>query len=225
MGVIVRESAWERLRVSPPAVVVKTLVKWSADKAVEWRLGIDTGGSTLATHEAGGAHRDSNWYEPINYITLHRCLRAMELTRHDVVFDIGCGLGRVLCVLARMPIRKCVGIDLDAVFVERAKQNVSRTRGKRAEVEVLVADAAQADYDEGTAFYLYNSFGAATMAAFLEQLHQSVLRRPRPIRVCYLNPMQNHVFENTPWLKSAGEARSVWYETHATLWRYEPPAA
>src|SRR4051794_27163311 len=109
MPLYVRETAWERLRVSPPAVVFKTLVKWSADQAVEWRLGIHTGGSTLATHQSGGAHQDSNWYEPINYITLSRCLKAMELTPDDVVFDIGCGLGRVLCVLARMPIRKCVG--------------------------------------------------------------------------------------------------------------------
>jgi SAM-dependent methyltransferase len=222
---IIRETAWERLRVSPPAVLVKTLVKWSVDRAVEWQLGIQTAGSTLATHRAGGEHHDSNWYEQINYITLGRCLRAMELTADDVVFDIGCGLSRVICILARLPIRKCVGIDLDPAFVERAKENVAVARGKRAQVQVLVADAATADYDEGTAFYLYNSFGAATMNAFLEQLHQSVLRRPRPIRICYLNPMQNHVFEGTPWLTPAGEARSPWYETYATLWRYEPPGA
>src|SRR6478735_8230918 len=127
MPMYARESAWERLRVSQPAVKVKTLVKWLADEAVEWRLGIQTRGSTLATHQAGGAHHDSNWYEPINYITLRRCLQAMELGHDDVVFDIGCGLGRVLCVLARMPIRKCVGIDLDPAFVESAKKNISRT--------------------------------------------------------------------------------------------------
>lgn len=217
-----RIGLWPRLRASRPAVVFKTLVKRSADAAVERYLNVRTGGSTLATHTKGGVHEDSNWYEPLNYITLEKCLDALNLRPDDVVFDIGCGLGRVLCALARRPIKKCVGIDLSEEFVAMARANLARARGLRASAEALVADAALADYDEGTAFYLYNSFGATTMAFFLQRLRDSVSRRPRPIRVIYVNPMQNHVFEQAGWLRRGNNVRSIWYEMYATLWQYEP---
>ena len=219
-----QRSLLSRVRVSPPARLAKELVKRVAECAVERRLGIRTSGSTLATHTRGGVHRDSNWYEPINYILLGKCLRALQLQEQDVVFDIGCGLGRVVCVLARRRIKKCVGIDLDEQFVALARANVEGMRGRRSPVEVLAIDAALADYDEGTAFYLFNSFGAATMSAVIERIHASVLRSPRPIRIIYVNPMQNHVFESAGWLRRRQDVRSPLYEMRATLWDYEPPA-
>ena len=213
-----------RLRVSAPARVAKGFVKWAAECAIERRLGVRTSGSSLATHTPGGVHRDSNWYEPVNYILLEKCLAALRLREDDVVFDIGCGLGRVLCVLARRRLRRCVGIDLDERLVALARANVAAMRGRRSPVDVLHGDAALADYDEGTAFYLYNSFGAATMSAVLERIHDSVVRRPRPIRIVYVNPMQNHVLAAAGWLRRCPDVRSPWYEMRAALWAYEPPA-
>lgn len=220
-----RRSIVSRLRVSAPARVAKGFVKRAADCAVERRLGIRTSGSTLATHTRGGIHGDSNWYEPVNYIVLAKCLGALRLRDQDVVFDIGCGLGRVLCVLARKRIKKCIGIDLDEQFVTRARANVGAMRGRRTPVEVLSGDAALADYDEGTAFYLYNSFGARTMSAVIERIHDSVARKPRPIRIVYVNPIQNHAIESAGWLRRCQDVSSSWYEMRATVWAYEPPTA
>lgn len=213
-----------KIRVSAPARWAKAIVKRSAESVIEWRLGVRTGGSTLPTHVAGGIHRDSTWYEPLNYITLNKCLAALNLNESDVVFDIGCGLGRVLCVLARRRVRKVVGIELSSDFAEVARVNVGAMRGRVSPVEVVEADAATADYDEGTAFYTFNSFGGGTTAAVLEHIHRSVLRRPRPIRIVYVNPIHNHVFESAGWLRRGEDVRSPWYEMHGTLWTYDPGA-
>ena len=218
-------SLLSRARTSAPARVMKGAVKRAVDSICERRLGIRTGGSSLSTHAAGGVHRDSNWYEPINYILLSRCLKALDPRPDDVVFDIGCGLGRVLCVLGRRRLKKVVGIDISEEFTSLARRNVDAVRGRCSPVEVLTADAALADYSEGTAFYIYNSFGPATLAAVLERIRAGAAANPRRVRILYVNPMHNHVLEAAHWLRRLPDVRSPWYEMRATLWEYCPTDA
>ena len=217
-------SRLSRLRASAPAKLVKSAVKRAADAVCELRLGVRTAGSSLAGHVPGGIHRDSVWYEPTSYVILNRFLKALDLRPDDVVFDIGCGLGRVLCVLARRPLKKVVGIDLSEELVSAARRNVAAMRGRRTPVEILCVDASQADYTEGSVFYLYNSFGPATLQAVLHRIRASVESRPRRVRILYVNPVQNHVLEAANWLRRLPDARSPWYEMHATVWEYDPAA-
>ena len=45
----------------------------------------------------------------------------------DTVIDIGCGMGRALCLFARRNVRKCIGIEYDPGFAERAREKLGLT--------------------------------------------------------------------------------------------------
>lgn len=53
-------------------------------------------------------------------------LKLLNLTANDVLFDLGCGDARMLLHAAeRVPGLRCVGIELDYVFVERGREALS----------------------------------------------------------------------------------------------------
>ena len=59
--------------------------------------------------------------------TTNMCMRALEeyVTKDSVVFDVGCGSGILAIAAAKLGAKKAVGVDLDPVAVESAKENVS----------------------------------------------------------------------------------------------------
>jgi len=46
----------------------------------------------------------------------------------DAAVDIGCGMGRVLCMFARRPISKCIGVECDAELAAVARRNAATLR-------------------------------------------------------------------------------------------------
>jgi predicted O-methyltransferase YrrM len=77
-----------------------------------------------------------------------------EIDQDDVVYDIGCGDGRIVIFAAKAYGARGVGIDIDP---ERIKE--SKASAKRAGVEKLVtfklADATTVEISEATALLLY----------------------------------------------------------------------
>src|SRR5689334_6021466 len=95
-----------RVHRSRPARWVKSLARRMIDGVVERRLGIDctSPGEVWAAGELG----DSLYYSACDYPFLFKCIKRMELGPDDVAFEIGCGLGRALCLMARRGVKKCV---------------------------------------------------------------------------------------------------------------------
>ncbi len=62
--------------------------------------------------------------------TTTMCAEALEsvVNQKDLVFDIGCGSGILGIAAAKLGARKVVAVDLDAVAVEVARQNVGKNR-------------------------------------------------------------------------------------------------
>ena len=58
--------------------------------------------------------------------TTRMCIQALEkFTKKDsVVFDVGCGSGILAIAAAKLGAKKAIGVDLDPVAVESAKENV-----------------------------------------------------------------------------------------------------
>lgn len=160
-----------------------------------------------------------------SYLKLWKYSNVLKPSREDVVFDIGCGAGRILCVIARRPVRKCVGIEVSTALAERARENARRLKGRKAPIEIVVADAAEADYSGGTIYCLFNPFGTKTLEAVLERIHQSVKRSPRRIRVAYFNAAFDNVMESCGWLKcyrrEGSSLAKKWGRT--SLWTNENP--
>jgi cyclopropane fatty-acyl-phospholipid synthase-like methyltransferase len=197
---------------------LKSLARRLIDGCAERYLNIRTSGCRGDRSVGQGYFGDGRHYEPLDYPLLVRCLKALDLNAEDTVFEIGCGMGRVVCLLARRRVRRCVGIELSEELAERARANVASVRGRRSPVEILAADAAFADYSDGTAFYLFNSFGPRTLAAVLERIRSTLDRDPRRVRFVYVNPFHDDVFEAAGWLRYAGAVRSRWFKTHASCW-------
>lgn len=149
-------------------------------------------------------HPDSVFYATPPYRVVRRVVRRLALRPADVFVDIGCGRGRVLCLAARHELAGVVGVEVSAALCGDARGNVARLRGRRTAVAVHHGPAEDFDYSMGTAFFLFNPFGAVTLGRVLDRI------RPRagaaPVRFAYVMPTHEAVFHDRPWLE-----------------RYEPP--
>ena len=181
----------------------------------ELALGIDTKSSpeiekvaNLKGSELRGAptdrakHRDNYAYAPPDYWYIRKTISMVNLTPDDVVYDLGCGVGRFLCLVARRRVRKCIGVELFPFLCERARQNAGRLRWKKTEIEVVCADVTSADLSDGTFYFMFNPFGATTMAEVLENLRKSLVSKPRRIRIAYYNSMHDEIFRSCDWLEN-----------------------
>ncbi len=83
-----------------------------------------------------------------------RMLDLAKITSRDVLYDLGCGDGRIVIAAARKFGARGVGVDIDPVRIAEAQRNAAR-----AKVEHLVTfrlqDALNTDVSEATVVTLY----------------------------------------------------------------------
>jgi SAM-dependent methyltransferase len=188
----------------------------AVDGVVDRRLGISTNDYRTVA-DVVGAHQDARPYEAMYYRALRHFVAPLQLTDEDVAIDIGCGQGRVTAWLARGPIRRSIGVEIDPALAEVARQNVERVRGRRAEVDVRVGDGCDVDLTDVTVVFLFNPFGAASTTTLLDNLDRSLRDRPRRIRLAYAFPQHAHLVDARPTLVAAG-GRSWPLYTTARYW-------
>ena len=198
---------------------LKTAFRSMEVAAIDRWLNIDTTSMYETLHDRSGWLNDSNWYESCDYILLRRYLDEMELSPADTVYDIGCGMGRVLCLLARRELKKVVGIEFSPEIAETARINLRHLRGKVSPAEVITGDASKVDYADGTLFILVNPFGEETMKLVLERIRQDVEATPRPVRFAYLNPRHDDVLQASGWLTLVRKTGVPGYWTKMSYWR------
>ena len=142
-------------------------------------------------------------YIPTDLFALRNVLRYVG--PEDVFVDLGCGKGRVLCFVAgRRKLKKVLGVEIVPELAQIARRKVANSR-LLTPVEVIEGDAAKADLNEGTVFYLFNPFGEKTLRKVLSNIETSLSSNPRGIRILYYNPRCADVLDNTPWLQPSIE--------------------
>jgi precorrin-6B methylase 2 len=191
----------------------------AADAAV-WDAWLGVATSHSSTEEAAhGLHDDSARFEATSHLVIRRILRMLPLSREDVCFDVGCGKGRTVCHFARMRVRKVVGIELSPRLAACATANARSLRGRVAPIEIRNTDAALADYDEGTLFFMFNPFGAKTMRAVLSRIEAAHRPLQRQVRIVYVNPVLHEALGALPWLvreRSVTLVNGLTVETYRT---------
>jgi tRNA G37 N-methylase Trm5 len=80
-------------------------------------------------------------------------LEVTNVTRNDVVYDLGCGDGRIAVAAANKGAR-AVCIDIDPQRIREANENVIRN-GVEDRVRVVHADLFETDISEATVVTLY----------------------------------------------------------------------
>ena len=115
-------------------------------------------------------HDDNKAFASPDYHYIRKVRSLLHLRPSDVLYDLGSGTGRFLCVFAREKIRGCVGIELFQPLCEIARDNATRLRGRKVPITVRCGDAASADMADGTIYLMFNPFGAETMHDVLSNI-------------------------------------------------------
>ncbi|MFB3829826.1 MAG: cyclopropane-fatty-acyl-phospholipid synthase family protein [Bryobacteraceae bacterium] len=95
-------------------------------------------------------------YEPSTPGITRAMLELAGVTSKDVVYDLGCGDGRVVITAAREFGARGVGIDIDPQRIAEARENAKKA-GVTGRVKFRNEDLFEADFREATvvALYLY----------------------------------------------------------------------
>jgi SAM-dependent methyltransferase len=93
-------------------------------------------------------------YEPSSHAQTMAMLRLAKVTRRDVVYDLGCGDGRVVIAAAKHFGARGVGIDIDPERIKESAEN-ARKAGVAKRVQFRNEDLFEADIREATVVTLY----------------------------------------------------------------------
>jgi SAM-dependent methyltransferase len=93
-------------------------------------------------------------YVPSPTAVVDKMLELAHVTRKDMLYDIGCGDGRIVIAAARKYGAAGVGIDIDKAMVETSRKNAKEAGVERL-VKFICADATKADVSAATVVTLY----------------------------------------------------------------------
>lgn len=93
-------------------------------------------------------------FVPTPYEVIEDMLRFAELKKGDILYDLGCGDGRIVIEAARRAGIRAVGIDIDPERIRESREN-ARIAGVENLVEFRRADIFEADFSEATVVTMY----------------------------------------------------------------------
>jgi len=94
------------------------------------------------------------FYVPTPQPVVDAMLRMARVTSTDVVYDLGCGDGRIPITAAQRYGARGVGIDIDPVRIEEAIENAKLAQVSD-KVKFLTQDLFTSDFSEATVVTLY----------------------------------------------------------------------
>lgn len=99
-------------------------------------------------------------YVPTSNGTVRRMLETANVGPKDVVYDLGCGDGRILIMAAKLfNAKKAVGYEIRKDLYEAALKEIeSQDLGKK--ITLINGDLFNADISEATVITLYLTYGA-----------------------------------------------------------------
>jgi len=140
--------------------------------------------------------QDLNWqafkgydvpYVPTPVEVVDEMLRLAGLKAGDVLYDLGCGDGRIVIAAAKRFGVRAVGIDIDPLRIQESQANAAAA-GLAAKVRFLQQDLFETDFRDATVITMY--------------LLTSVNMRLRPKLLTDLKPgtrLVSHSFEMGEW--------------------------
>jgi SAM-dependent methyltransferase len=87
-------------------------------------------------------------------LVVERMLEMAQIQKGDVLYDLGCGDGRIVIMAARVYGIRGVGIDLDPRRIGESQLNARASRVEKL-VEFRQADVTKVDFSEATVVTLY----------------------------------------------------------------------
>jgi hypothetical protein len=93
-------------------------------------------------------------FVPTPMVVVERMLELAEVNAHSVLYDLGCGDGRIVVQAAKKYGAKGVGIDIDPIRIEESMENAKK-EGVEKLVEFRLGDVMKVDLSDATIITLY----------------------------------------------------------------------
>lgn len=93
-------------------------------------------------------------YVPTPQEVVNRMLELAKVGKNDVLYDLGCGDGRIVITAAKEHGARGVGIDLNPQRISEAKANAERA-GVNGKVKFIEGDLFTADFSDASVVTLY----------------------------------------------------------------------
>jgi len=117
-------------------------------------LGVLPARAVLAQTATATAPRLDVPYVPTPQEVVDRMLALAKVGKNDVLYDLGCGDGRIVVTAARQLGARGSGIDIDPVRIAEAQDN-ARKAGVDKRVSFKVGDLFQTDLSDASVVTLY----------------------------------------------------------------------
>jgi SAM-dependent methyltransferase len=133
-------------------------------------------GNSTATvpPDAKAGHREPDViYVPTPRAVVDEMLKVAKVQASDVIYDLGCGDGRIVITAAQEYGASGIGIDIDPQRIQEAHENAQEA-GVTDRVRFLNADLFEADISQATVVTLY------LLDSLNEKLRPKLLRELRP---------------------------------------------
>lgn len=146
----------------------------------------------------GASERDPEMvdYQPTPARVVVQMVEGADFRPDDVFFDIGSGLGHVPILVHLLSGVRTKGVEIEFAYCEYARRRARELN--LSQVQFIHADAREADYSDGTFFFLYTPFEGKILDRVMERLGQE--SRRRKIRLCTYGPCSRQA-DRQRWLE------------------------
>ncbi len=114
-------------------------------------------------------------YVPTEEVVVEKMLDMAKVKKGDLVYDLGCGDGRIVCLAAKKFGAKGVGVDIDPERIKDSIQTMKKYGVNKDQVDIRQGDALKVkDLEKATVVMFY------MLPEFMEKLEPQVLKRLKP---------------------------------------------
>jgi protein-L-isoaspartate O-methyltransferase len=142
-------------------------------------------------------------YQPTPARAILDATVCAQVGAHDVLCDLGSGLGWVTILVALVTRAQCIGIEIEPAYVKAAERIARELDVGNA--KFVVGDLLATPLPDATIYFSYTPLRGALMEKLIERLREK--SREHPIRICALGPCLDD-FSRAGWLVRADAAAS-----------------
>jgi SAM-dependent methyltransferase len=114
-------------------------------------------------------------YVPTEEAVVEKMLDMAKVKKSDIVYDLGCGDGRIVCMAAKKFGCKGVGVDIDPARIKDCLETMKKYGITKDRVDIRQGDALRVtDLEKATVVMFY------MLPEFMEKLEPQVLKRLKP---------------------------------------------
>jgi ribosomal protein L11 methylase PrmA len=110
--------------------------------------------SAVVIAQEAPARRPDVIYVPTPEAVVEAMLQVANVGKDDIVYDLGCGDGRIPVTAARKYGARGIGIDIDPQRIAEANENVKKNKVED-KVKIIQGDLFQQDLSQATVVTLY----------------------------------------------------------------------